>query len=97
VITVSVSSRNSIVSVYASCPADPERRPVKKALHRQLRRARVLIPNRYMATRPLTATDGRVAGAIAVGTRNADFLVIRAKAIIVCMGAAGFRLRVRHL
>src|SRR5271168_1355105 len=62
---------------------------VKKALYRQLRRARILISNRYMATRLLTAADGRVAGAIAVNTRTAEFLVFRAKAVILCMGAAG--------
>jgi succinate dehydrogenase/fumarate reductase flavoprotein subunit len=62
---------------------------VKKALYRQLRRERVLISNRYMATRLLTGKDGRVAGAICVNTRTADFLVIRAKAVILCMGAAG--------
>src|SRR5262245_20844945 len=62
---------------------------VKKALYRQLRRARLLISNRYMATRLLTAADGRIAGAIAVNTRTAEFLVIRAKAVILCMGAAG--------
>jgi succinate dehydrogenase/fumarate reductase flavoprotein subunit len=62
---------------------------VKKALYRQLRRARILISNRYMATRLLTAADGRVAGAIAVNTRSAEFLVLKAKAVILCMGAAG--------
>jgi succinate dehydrogenase/fumarate reductase flavoprotein subunit len=68
---------------------------VKQALYRQLRRAQVLISNRYMATRLLTAADGRAAGAIAVGTRNAEFLVIRAKAVILCLGAAG-RLGLPH-
>lgn len=62
---------------------------VKKALYRQLRRARLLISNRYMATRLLTGSDGRAAGAVAVNTRTAEFLVIRAKAVILCMGAAG--------
>jgi succinate dehydrogenase/fumarate reductase flavoprotein subunit len=62
---------------------------VKKALYRQLRRARLLITNRYMATRLLTGKDGRIAGAIAVNTRDATFLVIRAKSVILCMGAAG--------
>lgn len=62
---------------------------VKKALYRQLRRARLLISNRFMATRLLTGKDGRVAGAIAVNTRTAEFLVLRAKSVILCMGAAG--------
>src|SRR3954470_16877775 len=67
----------------------PNGETVKKALYRQLRRARILISNRYMATRLLIASDGRVAGAISVNTRTAEFLVIKAKAVILCMGAAG--------
>jgi succinate dehydrogenase/fumarate reductase flavoprotein subunit len=67
----------------------PNGETVKKALYRQLRRARLLISNRYMATRLLTGKDGRVAGAIAVNTRTAEFLVIKAKSVILCMGAAG--------
>ncbi|MBV8591677.1 MAG: fumarate reductase/succinate dehydrogenase flavoprotein subunit [Acetobacteraceae bacterium] len=62
---------------------------VKKALYRQLRRAQVLISNRFMATRLLRGRGGRIAGAIAVNTRNAEFLVLRAKAVILCAGAAG--------
>jgi succinate dehydrogenase/fumarate reductase flavoprotein subunit len=62
---------------------------VKKAIYRQLRRAKVLISNRYMATRLLTGKEGRIAGAIAVNTRSAEFLVIKAKAVVLCMGAAG--------
>lgn len=61
---------------------------VKKALYRQLRKARINISNRFMATRLLTG-EGRVAGAICVNTRTAEFLVVRAKAVILCMGAAG--------
>jgi succinate dehydrogenase/fumarate reductase flavoprotein subunit len=68
---------------------------VKKALYRQLRRVQILISNRYMATRLLTGVDGRVAGAIAVNTRTADILVIRAKSVILSMGAAG-RLGLPH-
>ena len=66
----------------------PNGETVKKALYRQLRKARILISNRYMATRLLTG-EGRVAGAICVNTRTAEFLVIRAKAVILCAGAAG--------
>ncbi len=62
---------------------------VKKAVYRQLRRARLLITNRYMATRLLTGKDGRIAGAIAVNTRDSTLLTIRAKSVILCMGAAG--------
>ncbi|WP_041798611.1 fumarate reductase/succinate dehydrogenase flavoprotein subunit [Rhodopseudomonas palustris] len=67
----------------------PNGETVKKALYRQLRRARILISNRYMATRLLTGSDGRVAGAVSVNTRTAEILVIKAKAVILCMGAAG--------
>jgi succinate dehydrogenase/fumarate reductase flavoprotein subunit len=67
----------------------PNGETVKKAIYRQLRRARILISNRYMATRLLTGSDGRVAGAISVNTRTAEILVIKAKAVILCMGAAG--------
>ncbi|MBG04831.1 MAG: fumarate reductase/succinate dehydrogenase flavoprotein subunit [Rhodospirillaceae bacterium] len=62
---------------------------VKKALYRQLRRKQILISNRFMATRLLNGADGRIAGAIAVNTRTAEFLVIKAKAVILCLGAAG--------
>src|SRR5918994_1027141 len=67
----------------------PNGETVKKAVYRQLRRARILISNRYMATRLLTGSDGRIAGAISVNTRTAEILVIKAKAVILCMGAAG--------
>ncbi|MFG1297719.1 fumarate reductase/succinate dehydrogenase flavoprotein subunit [Xanthobacter variabilis] len=67
----------------------PNGETVKKALYRQLRRARILISNRYMATRLLTGKSGRIAGAIAVNTRTAEFLVVRAKSVIMSMGAAG--------
>ena len=67
----------------------PNGETVKKALYRQLRRERVLISNRFMATRLLTGKNGRAAGAIAVNTRTGEFLVIRAKAVIMCTGAAG--------
>ena len=61
---------------------------VKKALYRQLRKARINIVNRYMATRLLTSEE-RIAGAICVNTRTAEFLVVRAKSVIMCLGAAG--------
>ncbi len=67
----------------------PEGHNVKKALYRQLRRLRVDITNRFMATRLLTAPDGRIAGVIGVNTRTAEFLVIRAKAVVLACGAAG--------
>jgi succinate dehydrogenase/fumarate reductase flavoprotein subunit len=61
---------------------------VKKALYRQLRKARINTVNRYIATRLLTGS-GRIAGAICVNTRDAKLLVVRAKAVILCAGAAG--------
>jgi len=61
---------------------------VKTALYRQLRKSRINIINRYMATRLLTSDD-RIAGAICVNTRTAEFLVVRAKAVVMCLGAAG--------
>lgn len=68
---------------------------VKKALYRQLRREQILISNRYMATRLLRGRDGQIAGVIAVNTRSAEFLVLRAKTVILCAGAAG-RLGLPH-
>ncbi|WP_084572825.1 fumarate reductase/succinate dehydrogenase flavoprotein subunit [Methylocapsa aurea] len=62
---------------------------VKKILYRRLRQAQTLISNRFMATRLLRGADGRIAGAIAVNSRTAEILVIRAKAVILAMGAAG--------
>jgi succinate dehydrogenase/fumarate reductase flavoprotein subunit len=67
----------------------PEGHHVKKVLYRQLRRLQVSVVNRYMATRLLKSADGRIAGAIGVNTRTGEFLVIRAKAVILACGAAG--------
>ena len=66
----------------------PEGHSIKKVLYRQLKKHRVEITNRYMATRLLT-DNGRIAGAAAINTRTGEFLVIRAKAVILCTGAAG--------
>ncbi len=67
----------------------PEGHNVKKILYRQLKRNQVAITNRYMATRLLKGADGRIAGAIGVNTRTSEFLIIRAKAVILACGAAG--------
>jgi succinate dehydrogenase/fumarate reductase flavoprotein subunit len=67
----------------------PEGHNVKKILYRQLKRNQVAITNRYMATRLLKDADGRIAGAIGVNTRTSEFLIIRAKAVILACGAAG--------
>jgi succinate dehydrogenase/fumarate reductase flavoprotein subunit len=66
----------------------PEGHDMKKVLYRQLKRARVEVTSRLVATRLLTA-DGRIAGAAAIDCRTADFHVIRAKAVVLCTGAAG--------
>ncbi len=67
----------------------PNGETVKTALYRQLKRAQILISNRFNATRLLNGPDGRIAGAVAVNTRTAEFLTIRAKAVVLCLGAAG--------
>lgn len=67
----------------------PEGHNVKKILYRRLRRARVVVENRYQATRLLKDADGRIAGAVAVGTRTGEIIVLRAKAVVLCTGAAG--------
>lgn len=67
----------------------PEGHNVKKILYRRLRRLRVTIENRYIATRILKDAAGRASGCIAVNTRTAEIIVIRAKAVILSTGAAG--------
>src|SRR3954466_8982977 len=67
----------------------PEGHDIKKVLYRQLKRTRVEITNRLVATRLLTGDDGRIAGAMAFDCPTADFHVIRAKAVVLSCGAAG--------
>lgn len=67
----------------------PEGHDIKKVLYRKLKQNRVNITNRLVATRILTAEDGRVAGALAFDCRSGVYTVIRAKAVILCTGAAG--------
>ena len=67
----------------------PQGHHVKKVLYRQLRRLRIGVINRYMATRLLRGADGRIGGAIGVNTRTSEFLVIRAKTVVLACGAAG--------
>ena len=67
----------------------PEGHHVKKVLYRQLRRLRIGVINRYMATRLLRGADGRIGGAIGVNTRTSEFLVIRARTVVLACGAAG--------
>ncbi len=67
----------------------PQGHNVKKILYRQLRRHRVTVENRYHATRLLKNQDGVINGCVAIGTRDAEVRVIRAKAVVLCTGAAG--------
>lgn len=67
----------------------PEGYNIKKVIFRQLRKAGVEISNRLTATRLLIGKDGRIAGAIALESREGKLVVIRAKAVILCTGAAG--------
>ena len=67
----------------------PEGHDIKKVLYRRLKRARVEITNRLVATRLLTAHDGSIAGAMAFDCRTGDFHVIRAKTVVLSTGAAG--------
>ncbi|MBW8328405.1 MAG: fumarate reductase/succinate dehydrogenase flavoprotein subunit [Thiobacillus sp.] len=67
----------------------PEGHHMKKVLYRQLKKARVEITNRYMATRLLLDENGAIAGAMVLDTREGAFGVIRAKSVILCTGAAG--------
>jgi succinate dehydrogenase/fumarate reductase flavoprotein subunit len=67
----------------------PEGHDIKKVLYRRLKRQRVEISNRLVATRLLTAADGGIAGAMAFDCRSGDFHVIRAKAVVLATGAAG--------
>ena len=67
----------------------PEGHDIKKVLYRRLKRARVEITNRLVATRLLIADDGSIAGAMAFDCRTGDFHVIRAKTVVLSTGAAG--------
>jgi succinate dehydrogenase/fumarate reductase flavoprotein subunit len=66
----------------------PEGYDIKKILTRVLRRTGVKVENRVMATRVLMDGD-RAAGALGFNTRNGQFVVIQAKAVVLCCGAAG--------
>ncbi|KPJ32759.1 oxidoreductase [Burkholderia multivorans] len=67
----------------------PEGHDIKKVLYRQLKRARIAITNRIVATRVLTDAHGNASGVLGFDCRSAEFHVIRAKAVILCCGAAG--------
>ena len=67
----------------------PEGHDVKKILYRQLKRQRVEITTRIVVTRVLTAGDGSACGVLGFDCRTAEFYVVRAKAVVLCCGAAG--------
>jgi succinate dehydrogenase/fumarate reductase flavoprotein subunit len=66
----------------------PEGYDIKKILTRVIRRVGVQVENRVMATRVLRE-DGRVSGIAGINVRTGEFVVIRAKTVILCCGAAG--------
>lgn len=67
----------------------PEGYNVKKVLFKQIRKYGIEVSNRLTTTRLLVGADGRIAGAMALESRTGDFVVIRAKAVVLCTGAAG--------
>lgn len=67
----------------------PEGYAIKKVIYKQLRKRGVNVTNRLICTRLLKALDGSVAGVMALDSRSGEFVVIRAKAVILCTGAAG--------
>jgi len=67
----------------------PEGHHMKKVLYRQLRKKRVQVINRYMATRLFKNKDGSIAGAFLLNPRTSETAVIKAKTVILCTGAAG--------
>jgi succinate dehydrogenase/fumarate reductase flavoprotein subunit len=66
----------------------PEGKDLKTILARQVKRHKVRVTNRVMATRVIVQ-DGRAIGAVGFDVRNGDFVVIQAKAVILCTGACG--------
>lgn len=67
----------------------PEGYNVKKVLFKQIRKVGVEVSNRLTTTRLLVGEDGRIAGVMSLESRTGDFVVIRAKAVVLCTGAAG--------
>jgi succinate dehydrogenase/fumarate reductase flavoprotein subunit len=66
----------------------PEGKDLKTILARQVKRHKANVTNRVMATRVLVR-EGRAIGALGFDVRNGDFVVIQAKAVILCTGACG--------
>ncbi|BAZ70741.1 putative oxidoreductase (plasmid) [Fischerella sp. NIES-4106] len=66
----------------------PEGKDLKTILTRQVKRHKARVTNRVMATRVLVQ-NGRAIGAVGFDVRSGDFVVIQAKAVILCTGACG--------
>jgi succinate dehydrogenase/fumarate reductase flavoprotein subunit len=66
----------------------PEGYDIKKLLTRMIRRVGVKTENRVMATRVLV-DEGRAVGVTGLNIRTGEFVVVKAKAVILCCGAAG--------
>ena len=66
----------------------PEGYDIKKILTRVIRQRGVRVENRVMATRILL-DEGRAVGALGFNVRTGEFVVIRAKAVILACGACG--------
>jgi succinate dehydrogenase/fumarate reductase flavoprotein subunit len=76
-----------VVYQYHSVPSsfNFEGRDLKRKLSREASSRKVRILNRVMVT-DLLHTDGQVAGALAVGTRDGRIYVLRAKAVVLSTG-----------
>lgn len=66
----------------------PEGKDLKTILTRQVKRHKVRVTNRVIATRVLVQ-DGRAIGAMGFDCRSGDFVVIQARAVVLCTGACG--------
>ena len=66
----------------------PQGKDLKPILTRQVKRHQVTVTNRVMATRILVQ-QGRAIGAVGLDGRTGNFVVIQAKAVILCTGACG--------
>ena len=66
----------------------PEGKDLKKILSRQVKRNKIQVINRVMATSVLTQ-DGRAIGITGLDVRSGDMYVIKSKAILLCTGACG--------
>ncbi len=66
----------------------PEGKDLKQILTRQVKRHKAKVTNRVMATRVLVK-DGQATGAVGFDVRSGEFVVIQAKAVVLCTGASG--------